>query len=322
MASEALNRIRVEQSEKTGILHLGYSGITALPAEIRQLPWLQTLIVSNEYWDWELPAITIEGRGIDNCISSLPDWLQELPRLETLIIGGDPHTRWEIRDVTTLGKLTRLKKLILAYNSIENIEALCRLTNLRFLDLGTNYISKVQALKTLTKLEILDLSSNRIEQLEPIESLTELEKLYIHSNKIKNLSPLKKLTNLSVLRFNDNEVEDLSPLQHLTNIVQLDIRDNKVKHLMTIEPLIRKIPPYWEWQEGNGIFTQGCVFIDIPPERIGFGSEWVLSYWEELRRQGIVKVYEAKLMLVGEGLAGKTSIAAKITGGPEAPMPK
>jgi len=48
------------------------------------------------------------------------------------------------------------------------------------------------------------------------------------------------------------------------------------------------------------------------PEIVKQGNAAILSYFEELERQGIDSLYEAKMLVIGEGGAGKTSLVRKL----------
>lgn len=52
MTELAQQLIEREKRERTGYLDLGNCGLTELP-DLSELEWLETLIVSNWWWDWE-----------------------------------------------------------------------------------------------------------------------------------------------------------------------------------------------------------------------------------------------------------------------------
>ena len=52
MSDLAQHLIQKEKKERTGTLDLGNYGLTELP-DLSELHWLETLIVSNSWWDWE-----------------------------------------------------------------------------------------------------------------------------------------------------------------------------------------------------------------------------------------------------------------------------
>jgi len=54
-------------------------------------------------------------------------------------------------------------------------------------------------------------------------------------------------------------------------------------------------------------------FVETPPpEVVANGVEAIKAYFRQLEAEGIDYLYEAKMLIVGEGGAGKTSLARKI----------
>lgn len=82
----------------------------------------------------------------------------------------------EIRGV---GKLTRLKTLVLWGNDITDVTELSNLTELEHLDLFNNSVTDIAPLSSLTSLEYLDISWNPIDDLAPLYALTNLKTLEI-----------------------------------------------------------------------------------------------------------------------------------------------
>ncbi len=51
---------------------------------------------------------------------------------------------------------------------------------------------------------------------------------------------------------------------------------------------------------------------NIPPEIISQGKQAIKQYFEQLKKGETVKLYEAKVMLVGYGAVGKTSLLKRM----------
>lgn len=58
MTEIAQQLIEHEKQARTGYLDLGHCGLTALP-DLSSLHWLHTLIVSDEWWNWETAQMDI-----------------------------------------------------------------------------------------------------------------------------------------------------------------------------------------------------------------------------------------------------------------------
>lgn len=133
--------------------------------------------------------------------------------------------------------------------------------------------------------------------------------LYLRSNQISDVSFLPKLPYLSQIDLSNNRIDDLSPLQYFL----------QEKGMQAI------------W--GQSFFTrEGEINVNDNPlthppvEIVQQGNEAILRYFEEKERlekigQPVyVKVREAKVLIVGQGKSGKTSLRVKLEN-PEAAMP-
>ena len=240
---------------------------------------------------------------------------------------GDAGTR----HLTVLNQLTSLN---LNRNLIGDAGAshLSALTQLKSLDLGANDIGDVGAeyLSALTRLKSLDLSYNLISDTgaSHLSTLTELTSLDLNANDIGNagarhLSVLSQLTSLDLSR---NLIGD-SGAKHLAKLTRLDkivLVGTQITDLSPIKGLIRKgaeinldLDDYFE---AKGVYVKNCPLIHPPLELIQQGHEAVLNYFSEIEAQGIDQLFEAKMLIVGEGRAGKTSLLHRLYK-PDEPLP-
>jgi internalin A len=66
----------------------------------------------------------------------------------------------------------------------------------------------------------------------------------------------------------------------------------------------------WE-SRGEGIFLEGNP-LEIPPvEIVEQGNEAIRNYFNELKKEKTVRFLESKLLIVGNGEVGKTSLMKK-----------
>ncbi|MBW1616095.1 MAG: leucine-rich repeat domain-containing protein [Deltaproteobacteria bacterium] len=211
-----------------------------------------------------------------------------------------------------LTKLTRLNSLYLCSNQIINISALSDLTPLNDLDLFFNRITDISFLSGLTSLKSLDLRSNRITDISFLSGLTSLNFLDLSSNRITDISVLSGLTPLNSLNLSNNRITDISALEKLINLKTLDLKNNPIE---VLPPWITNFNMEIEWIKD---FNSGSIsFYDnplkYPPvEIVKQGKEAVKNYFEQIKKQGIGYIYEAKLMIVGDPEVGKTSLMNKL----------
>ena len=138
----------------------------------------------------------------------------------------------------------------------------------------------------------LDFSWIRLENLpDEISDLYWLQTLYLRGNQISDISFLGNLTGLFALDLSYNEISDISFLKTLIVEKGLDIN--------------------WE-NFGTGIIIENNPLTAPPPEIIKRGREAVLNWFSQREK---VKLYESKLLIVGQGEVGKTWLMNRIVTG-------
>jgi internalin A len=275
-----------------------------------------------------LTSLSLSG----NQISDLSP-LKELHNLTSLNLGGN-----QISDLSPLKELHNLTSLYLINNQISDLSPLKELHNLTSLDLGANQISDLSPLKELHNLTSLSLGGNQISDLSPLKELHNLTSLNLGGNQISDLSPLKELHNLTSLSLSGNQISDLSPLKELHNLTSLYLGENQISDLSPLKELhnltslylwenqISDLRPLYETIKANenirlfctnysyddNVFTFGDNPLDSPPkEIIEQGREEVLRYFES---KELIEVNECKVLVVGEGESGKTTLIKRYLG--------
>lgn len=227
--------------------------------------------------------------------------------LSTLIISDN-----QITDLGALEQLTHLSFLNVSNNQIHNLKPLAQLINLVKLIVSHNNINDLKPLSKLTNLTLLNLLSNQVIDLDPLANLINLTTLSISDNQIIDLAPLAELPLLIFLAAWGNQITDIAPIAHLTNLSTLHLSKNPIK---TLPQWITNFKMDIEWED---IRNNNCItFFDNPletppPEIVKLGTKAVRNYFIQLEEQGRDYLFEAKLLIVGEAGAGKTSLARKL----------
>jgi C-terminal of Roc, COR, domain/Ras of Complex, Roc, domain of DAPkinase/Leucine rich repeat/Leucine Rich repeats (2 copies) len=211
----------------------------------------------------------------------------------------------------SLGQLTNLSVLDLNRNRLSELPAwLGQLTNLSVLDLGGNRLSELpESLGQLTNLIRLNLSGNRLSGLPAwLGQLTNLTVLELSGNRLSGLPAwLGQLTNVTFLELSGNQLSELpESLGQLTNLTELDLGHNQLSEL----------PEWLGWLD-----LQNLDVADNPlaPELVAADTERrLLPFLQALAEDGI-SVADGKLILVGEGEAGKSTLLAALRGEPFRP---
>ncbi len=89
--------------------------------------------------------------------------------------------------------------------------------------------------------------------------------------------------------------------------------------------LIRRgCPVEWDIGEGGvdrpGLYVADCPLTNPPPEIVKQGNDAILNYFRERAVGGVDHLYEAKMLILGEGGAGKTSLLRRLYQ-PDQPLP-
>jgi hypothetical protein len=159
-----------------------------------------------------------------------------------------------------------------------------------------------------TDLEAVDLSQNMLTELPPqLARLTNLHVLNLSSNQLGALpSEFGQFTKLSLLDLRDNWLTAVpSELGQLTRLQVLDLSSNR----LTVLPA-----ELGELPRGIDLRLDGNSLSEPLPGLVQLGVSAVLDYLRSL--PAAVPLYEAKVLLVGEGNVGKSSLAAALRGEP------
>jgi GTPase SAR1 family protein len=156
----------------------------------------------------------------------------------------------------------------------------------------------------LSKLTVLDLSFNHLTKL-PFEvlQLTNLTELHLEYNLLSDL-PLEigNLTNLTKLDLGHNKLRALPPeIGHLSSLCSLDLRGNQ---LTTLPVELGNLG------EDVVLYLSDNPWVTPFDELIEGSQAELFAYLRSL--QAGVPQYEAKVLLVGEGEVGKSSLLAAL----------
>ncbi|WLE96512.1 MAG: COR domain-containing protein [Candidatus Electrothrix communis] len=316
---------KIEEAKASGAttLDLSRQGLKKLPPEIGQLTNLTELYLSGNRLSTLQPVIgqltnlTILNLG-NNRLNSLPPAICQLMKLTKLDLRHNQFSSLP----PEICKLTKLKVLDLYSNYISSLPPeICKHTNLTRLDLGHNHLSSLPpAIGNLTKLTRLDLRHSKFSSLPPeIGKLTKLTELNLSNNLFKTLpSEICQLTNLQTLILLDNKLTTLPPeICWLTNLMNLNLSNN---HLSSLPQEICKLTNL------AGLYFGRNPLISPPYEIATKGIEAIRHYFAALEPDTSIGVIsnpvllqpkdqplnEVKVILVGDGAAGKTSLVKRL----------
>lgn len=191
--------------------------------------------------------------------------------------------RGPLKTLDFLKSMPNLKKLSLRYHSIDDLSALAYVPNLR----------------------LLDISHNHIKNITPIKHLQHLWSLYIAGNPILDISILGEVNIENQVVFRE------------TQIIGDEFLEFGYKE--TLEPYeigtyLEKIPAEIRGGASKPVLVKTADLIankyEKPSEKSG--NEAILKYWLDTYVNRPLR--EAKIVFVGEGAAGKTSLIHQLLG--------
>lgn len=309
----------IRDARETRALELDLSdhGLTEMSSEVFEMTWLQSLNLMNN------PGIIIPdaiaeltelrelriGRGCERLPTAMGQNLQEL------IIGGcglRALPGW-------LASLPRLRLLYLWENGLEELPDWWELfPGLQELHLRGNHLSVLPpSLGSLRNLVLLNLSDNKLSDLPA--SLGELRNLRYVTLARNNFRTVPEI----VQRWSNLEILDLNG-EHSTNII-MSSRDSAALYpyrdgpppageslLEDLHPGLRKL------EKLRTLLLYGNPRLRLPSELLGsLDGEWdgsvqeILDYYFRTRG-GARPLNEAKLILLGWGGVGKTSMVNRL----------
>lgn len=158
----------------------------------------------------------------------------------------------------------------------------------------------------LHNLEILNINDNQIQELVPaIGQLINLQYLDASNNRIQNIPvELGQLKNLQCLDLSGNQLSKIPiEIEQLSNLEELHLVNNQLKQIP------KEIVQLKNLKEIN---IDGNP-LEFPPIEIAKqGLEAIRGYFNLIKLGAHQKLYEAKLIIVGQGGAGKTCLVHKL----------
>ena len=268
------------------VLNLSGNSIDKLPESIGTLSNLTQLILSN------------------NQLESLPESIGKLSNLTQLILSNNQLGSLP----ESIGKLSNLTQLSLGFNRLTRIpESIGKLSNLMQLSLSNNQlITLPKSIGKLSNLTQLFLSENQLKYLpESIGNLSNLTQLFLSENQLKYLpESIGNLSNLIQLFLLKNQLANLpKSIGNLSNLTKLSLSKNQLTGLPESISNLSNLTDLYLWANP----------VVVPPiEVVNQGTNAIKKYFQQLKESGEDYIYEAKLLIVGEAGAGKTSLAKKI----------
>lgn len=241
-------------------------------------------------WVSQEIALNIEELNFYN-IKHIPE-LYSLYKLKILLIRRSEGTL----NCDFLDELRELDSLVIQNVTVSSISFLRNLKKLRVLYLGNNQLSEIECIQDLKNLETLSIWENKISDINVLEFLPKLKFVHLQDNKISNIDSLSSHNNLRKVDIQNNLIKDI-PFSILKNNTELIISRTQEREISYNEMIVY----------GNPLSSPPFSVIDL-------GMTSILSYFDNKERYGARPLNEGRIILVGDGSAGKSSLMERILG--------
>lgn len=249
----------------------------------------------------ELQALSLESTAVSDLTP-----LSTLSELQKLYLSSS-----KVSDFGPLSGLHKLQKLSADYVSVKDLFPLSGLRELQNLYLSSTKVNDISPLSSLESLQVLSLDSTPVSDLSSLANLKDLQCLYLKSTQVRDLSPLTNLNALQKLSLSSTPVTDISPLSNLDMLKELFLDSTQVYDLSPLKSMLKR---------GRIISINGFGDVRvkntpllIPPlEIVAQGNAAILNYFRERDAGGVDYLYEAKMLILGEGSSGKTSLFRRL----------
>lgn len=299
---KAHERIQAVVSGGMAWLDLSELRLTEIPESMMQLLQLEALDLS------------------DNQLTTLPEWLGHIVNLKDLNVA---HNHLTILP-DSIRNFEYLETLDLANNYLTTLpEALSELSGLQILYVMGNKLQTVpNCLSKLRSLGELGLDSNELTDLPDwLSGLTNLLALFLSNNQLKALpDSLGRLTHLQILDLSDNQLQflpdSLGQLRALHTLYadrnRLTALPESFRQLKSLETL------FLHGNDGLGLPEDvlGPAWEDLTGIKSAADAQAILAFYFAQRQRDAKPLNEVKLLLVGHGRVGKTSLSKALRGIP------
>jgi small GTP-binding protein len=313
ISSNELSDLPPEIAQLPQLLSLDLSNnqFEQLPDAIGDVTHLQLLDVSNNQLVEIAPALTrlhqLQRLNLSkNLLRQIPPDFALFSSLQRLDLSHNYLDHFPL----TLATLHRLQQLSLIGNQISELPPeIAALQNLRIFYINNNQLSALpHEFGQLKQLQRVYMSSNVLNDFpEALLAIETLQLLDLRNNHIGRLpAELSRLKRLEYLDIAQNRIAELPPqIAEINELQLLDLRSNRIAEL---PPDIARMPNL------QYLYINDNPIESPPPEVAARGLSAIRTYFREMEKASEKDyLYEIKLLLVGEGRVGKTSLAKSLT---------
>ncbi|CAH1239277.1 MFHAS1 [Branchiostoma lanceolatum] len=330
LRSNPLQTLPAEVGQLTNVKHLELFDceLHTLPPEVGRLTRLERLDLSSNPLQ-TLPAeigqlTNVKDLDLSDCqLHTLPPELWGLTRLEWLDLSSNPLQTLPAE----VGQLTRVEHLDLDDCQLRTLPPeVGRLTQLEWLDLRSNPLQTLPAeVGQLTNVYHLSLSDCQLHNLPPeLGRLTQLEQLDLEKNDLTDIPrEIGLLRKMDKLNLSNNRLISLpGEISAMAGLKELNVSENKLTHLPDTICLLQNLETFnatenhiealpakfGQLKNLRDLDVSGNRLIKPPAEVCDQGIVAIGEYFDELAHSEEDVSARLKIVVLGEKMAGKTSL--------------
>ncbi len=262
----------------------------------------ELLAVINQAAYNEVTKLDLSGKGI----TELPPEIGQLIKLHVL----DLNNNELVNLPQQIGNLKNLLGLSVNYNQLASLpESIGQLINLVSLSASRNHLKTLpNSIGKMSSLEHVNFRCNQLITLpETICDLKKLERCYLGENRLRDIPDcFDQLANIRKISLISNQLTTLpESIGNLLSLQSLELQDNQ---LTILPPTLAQLENLRELDLRNNPLEPALK------SAYGVGLDELRAFLASIAPQDADPLYEAKLVLVGEGGVGKTTLLKALTG--------
>jgi len=209
-----------------------------------------------------------------------------------------------IKDFSFLRELKGLTSVDLAYNELTDVSFLRELKGLTLVSLWENNLTDVSFLRELKGLTSVNLGGNPgIKDFSFLRELKGLTSVNLSNNNLTDVSFFRELKGLTAVYLGFNNLTDVSFLRELKGLTSVGLWNNQLKDISFVADL----------DHLTHLDIDNNPVENPPPEIVKQGLGAIRDYFRSLKEKELCRLNEVKILLVGSGGAGKTSLLKRLS---------
>lgn len=282
-------------------------------ADPAELIWYQFQNTYSQNDKGQLTGLNLCGQELTD--DQLQEWLtKDLSALESLNVSENQLTQ-----ITIPATATTLRHLNVSENiSLTSLTLEAELPLLETLNVSRCNLSQFELPQGFDSLRILDLRKNNLQTVTLLGNCPKLEELHIGDNQLSEFSLPEGFAELLYLYLPDNQIETLRFQSPLPKLKTLHLRNNQLQALPDNFLALDKLETLYLHNNPLPDIRKEVIHTDERGNSLTTVRDFLLA----AAAKGTQPNDRVKIIIVGNGRVGKTSMYRRLKGEPFNPLEK